>query len=116
MKLSYKGGGVGRIAFNKRYIFVFLSVFSLGFLSVMFNNFIPSSQLQQNASTSMEHSSDENFVPGRLLIQPKPGVTEEELEKLVQFHGSKQVGHIKQINVRILELPPQASEKLSRPC
>ena len=51
------------------------------------------------------------WVPGRLLVQPRPGLPEAEFEKALKPHGGKQVGRIDGIGVRIIQLPPQASEK-----
>ncbi|MBS0555671.1 MAG: S8 family serine peptidase, partial [Proteobacteria bacterium] len=55
--------------------------------------------------------SEPQWVPGRLLVQPRPGLSDAELDKILKPHGGKQVGKIGQINVRIVQLPAQASEK-----
>lgn len=34
------------------------------------------------------------WVPGRLLVQPRPGLPEAELDKLLKPHGGKRVGKI----------------------
>lgn len=56
-------------------------------------------------------ADEAQWVPGRLLVQPRAGLPEAEFEKIVKQHGGKQVGKIEGINVRIIQLPPQASEK-----
>ena len=56
-------------------------------------------------------ASEGQWVPGRLLVQPRPGLSEGELDKILQPHGAKSVGKIEGIGVHILQLPPQASEK-----
>jgi len=56
-------------------------------------------------------ADEAHWVPGRLLVQPRAGLPEAEFEKIVKQHGGKQVGKIEGINVRIIQLPPQASEK-----
>ena len=56
-------------------------------------------------------SSEGQWVPGRLLVQPRPGLSEAEFDKILQPHGAKSVGKIEGIGVHILQLPPQASEK-----
>ncbi len=51
------------------------------------------------------------WVPGRLLVQPRPGLPEAELDKILKPHGGKRVGKIEGIGVHIVELPAKASEK-----
>lgn len=53
----------------------------------------------------------EQWVPGRLLVQPRPGLSDDELAKILKAHGGKSVGRIPRINVHIVQLPPNASEK-----
>ncbi|MBS0544761.1 MAG: S8 family serine peptidase [Proteobacteria bacterium] len=55
--------------------------------------------------------SQPQWVPGRLLVQPRPGLSDTEFDKILKPHGGKQVGKIDKINVRIIQLPAQASEK-----
>lgn len=64
-----------------------------------------------NASKPAVSAEEGQWVPGRLLVQPRPGLPEAELEKALKPHGGKQVGRIEGIDVRIIQLPPQASEK-----
>lgn len=56
-------------------------------------------------------ADEAQWVPGRLLVQPRPGLPEAEFDKIVKQHGGKQVGKIEGIDVRVIQLPPQASEK-----
>lgn len=56
-------------------------------------------------------TATEQWVPGRLLVQPNPGLSEAELTKILKTHGAKSVGKIESINVHIVELPAKASEK-----
>jgi thermitase len=53
-------------------------------------------------------ASQADHVPGRLLLQPKPGVPELVVQGLVARSGARQVGAIQQINVRVLQVPPAA--------
>lgn len=57
------------------------------------------------------NSSQPQWAPGRLLVQPRPGLSDTELDKILKPHGGKQVGKIDKINVHIVQLPAQASEK-----
>lgn len=56
-------------------------------------------------------ADEAQWVPGRLLVQPRAGLAEAELDKIIKKQGGKQIGKIDGINVRIIQLPPQASEK-----
>lgn len=56
-------------------------------------------------------ADEAQWVPGRLLVQPRAGLSEAEFDKIIKKQGGKQVGKIDGINVRIIQLPPQASEK-----
>jgi len=49
------------------------------------------------------------FVPGRLLIQQRAGLSEAEVDKALRPHGGKRVGRIEAINVHVVELPAQAN-------
>lgn len=46
----------------------------------------------------------ENWVPGRLLVQPRQGLSESELTKILNQHGAAQVGKIDKIDVRIVQV------------
>ncbi len=56
-------------------------------------------------------AEEAQWAPGRLLVQPRAGLSEAEFDKIIKPHGGKQVGKIEGINVRVIQLPPQASEK-----
>ena len=56
-------------------------------------------------------ADEAQWVPGRLLVQPRAGLSETEFDKIIKKQGGKQIGKIDGINVRIIQLPPQASEK-----
>jgi len=51
----------------------------------------------------------ERHVAGRVLVQPRPGLSAEELDKIVKPHGGASKRAIKSINVHVIELPPQAN-------
>src|SRR5438105_486670 len=59
---------------------------------------------------NLHKSGEIRYVKGRILVQPRPGLTLEELDKKLKPHGGKRVGHIAKINVHIVELPARASE------
>lgn len=95
--------------FSKKKLGAGLIVFSLGVLSIFYNNFgiVELSNSKQLNESNME----DLFIPGRLLLQSRPGVSDESIQQLIRSHGGKQIAKISQINLHIVELPPQASEK-----
>lgn len=56
-------------------------------------------------------SDTPTWVPGQILVQPRPGLPEAALEKILKAHGGKSVERLEAINVHIVQLPPTASEK-----
>jgi thermitase len=51
----------------------------------------------------------DRYVQGRILVQPRPGLSVAELDRILAAYGGTRTGVIKQINVHIVELPPQAN-------
>lgn len=49
------------------------------------------------------------FVPGRVLVQPRAGLSDVDVDEIVKGHGGKRKGHFKQIDVHVVELPEQAN-------
>lgn len=50
----------------------------------------------------------ERYASGRILVQPRPGLSVAELDKILAAHGGRRGQAIRQINVHIIELPAQA--------
>lgn len=50
----------------------------------------------------------ERYLAGRLLVQPRPGLPLAALDRLLEPHGARRGQLLRQINVHIVELPPQA--------
>lgn len=61
------------------------------------------------AAASKPLKAGVDFVPGRLLIEVKPGLSPASLDKLVKVHGGK-ARKIGQSNLHIIDLPANASE------
>lgn len=57
------------------------------------------------------NAAPDSWVPGRLLVQPKPGLPESELTKILKAHGARSIGKIDGINVHVVQLPPNLPEK-----
>jgi hypothetical protein len=51
----------------------------------------------------------EKHIQGRVLVQPRPGLSLTELDNIIKPHGARRGEVIKQINVHVIELPPQAN-------
>ncbi len=51
----------------------------------------------------------DRHVQSRVLVQPRPGLSDAELDNIVKGHGGKRGEKIKQLNVHVIELPPQAN-------
>ena len=49
--------------------------------------------------------------PSRLLVQPRAGLPMEEFDQILHAHGARRMSVIQQINVHVVELPPQADAK-----
>ena len=50
-------------------------------------------------------------APGRLLIAPRAGLSDADLDKALKPHGGKSKGKIAGTDVHVVELPPHVSEK-----
>ena len=64
---------------------------------------------QPGIASGTQLSSPEQYALGRVLVQPRPGLSLAELDKIIKPHGGRRGQVIKQINVHIIELPPQAN-------
>ena len=51
----------------------------------------------------------ERYVVGRVLVQPRAGLSNAALDTVVKQHGGRRIHEIKQIRVHVIELPPQAN-------
>src|ERR1043166_3756296 len=51
-------------------------------------------------------------VEGRLLLKPKPGLSDAAVQSLLAAHGAQEKSAIKQINVRVVQVPPANLDKV----
>jgi len=65
--------------------------------------------ISAHAAPPSEAPFPEMHAAGRILVQPRVGLSLAELDKIVKPHGGRRLHEIKQINVHIIELPPQAN-------
>lgn len=49
------------------------------------------------------------FVPGRLLVQQRAGLSDKEVDSALRPHGGQRVAKIEGINVHVVQLPAQAN-------
>lgn len=64
-------------------------------------------QAQATGATTQE---DADYVKGRILAEPNPGLSDEEFDKILSEHGGKRQ-RLGESRIYIIELPPNASEK-----
>ena len=51
---------------------------------------------------------------GRILVGTQAGLSDDEFDKILKPHGGKALGHIRQINLHVVQVPPQAEEAVAR--
>src|SRR5438045_680507 len=52
------------------------------------------------------------FVPDQILIKPARGATEVDLHALLSFHGASEVDRIPELDVRVVQVPKEAAERV----
>ena len=57
------------------------------------------------------NTSTLRFVKGRVLVQPRRGLSERQLDLILQAQGGRRAQYIPQINVYVVELPSSANER-----
>jgi len=62
--------------------------------------------------TCVLHGAPPDAVPGRLLVKPREGINESDLQHLFAAHGAQQHAAIQQINVRIIKVPEAARDRV----
>jgi hypothetical protein len=65
----------------------------------------------QSSGPNLHTPGEIRWIKGRILVQPRAGLTAQELDKKLKAHGGRRVGAIQQLNVHIVELPAQANER-----
>lgn len=51
------------------------------------------------------------YMKGRVLVQPRAGLSMTELDKELKVHGGRRVEHLKQLDIHVIELPGNANEQ-----
>lgn len=93
-----------KLRFRKSVVYSIISFFFLSLLQVFFVNMSSSENL-------IPQALEPRPIKGRILVQALPEVKDEEVETLIKVHGGKKISKIQDINVHIIQLPEQASEK-----
>jgi subtilisin family serine protease len=71
----------------------------------------PAAVTAPTAPAPAESASSKSFVPGHILVQPRPGLSNAEFDKALAPHGGKVIGRLGNLNVFVVALPPNASEQ-----
>ncbi|MCP5159414.1 MAG: S8 family serine peptidase [Gammaproteobacteria bacterium] len=59
-------------------------------------------------------ATPKSWAEGRILVQTKAGLSDTELDKVLKSHNGKAIGHIRQINLHLVQVPPHAEEAVAR--
>ena len=51
---------------------------------------------------------------GRILVQTRAGLADAEFDKILKPHGGRTIGHIRQLNLRVVEVPPRVEQAVAR--
>jgi subtilisin family serine protease len=64
-----------------------------------------------NAPGPSSGGASPDFVPGYILVQPRPGLPRAAFDKVLGGHGGRVIGKLDDLDVYVVSLPPTASEK-----
>ena len=64
---------------------------------------------QKSSPPNINRSGEIRYLPGRLLVQPNPGLSLAEFDKKLKVHGATREKVIPKINVHIVRLPANAN-------
>ncbi len=70
--------------------------------------------LALTAGYAADASAAPKWAEGRILLQTKAGLSDAELDKVLKSHNSKAIGHIRPINLHVVEVPKQSEEAVAR--
>ncbi len=88
-----------------------ISIVSLVTMNVMFFN---ATTANLNGPTYKNVSSSKRWRAGQILVQPKPGLSEEKLKQILSQHQAKAIDKISSLRVHIVSVPEQAEEAIVR--
>lgn len=54
------------------------------------------------------------WAEGRILVQSRAGLADAEFDKILKPHGGRTIGHIRQLNLRVVEVPPRVEQAVAR--
>jgi len=77
-----------------------------GFIPNVFAADLPGNSPNASQAISVKQPGPQQirFVRGHILVQPRAGLSEIELDKVLHPHGGRRAFHIKEINVHVIEL------------
>ncbi|KFI23378.1 S8 family serine peptidase [Nitrosococcus oceani] len=76
--------------------------------------FLLTAILSLSISPAQANLDAKSWAPGRLLVQPKAGLSDVEFHKVLARTGAIPAGRIGPLNVRIVRVPEQAEEAVAR--
>lgn len=79
-----------------------------------FNTLSLAVALALTAGYAADASAAPKWAEGRILVQTKAGLSDAELDKVLKGHNGKALGRIRQINLHVVQVPPQAEEAVAR--
>lgn len=100
MKTNYRAGAARTIA-NAQPVMSRLAVVALAAIF--------STALSYGAQ--QETPNEARWAAGRLLVEPRAGLSDMELGKFLKPHGGRSLGRISGTNVHVIQLPSHVSEK-----
>ena len=65
----------------------------------------------QSSGPNLHQPGEIRWVKGRILVQPRTGLSVQELDQQLKTHGGRRVDVIPQLNIHVVELPSQANER-----
>jgi len=57
---------------------------------------------------------DKGWREGRILVKPRAGLPEAEIEKILARHGGRAIGRLQNLGIHIVQVPPQAEDAVAR--
>jgi thermitase len=58
--------------------------------------------------------NDKAWREGRILVQPRAGLEEAEIDKILAQHGGKAIGRLRNLGIHVVQVAPQAEDAVAR--
>jgi subtilisin family serine protease len=60
-----------------------------------------------------ENAKPKKWAEGHILVQPRAGLSEAEFDGVLKKNGGKRLGKLRKLGVHMIQVPPQAEEKIA---